>query len=435
MHARTLFAASIVGAVVALANPASVIADSEPGAGVVTQLRGEATVARPTLPRPLALGLRDDVFIRDEIRTQERSLVHVLMGGKALLTVRELSVLKVTEDTGRVSIELQSGKIGLAVLRQRMKPGEIIEIRTPNAVAAVRGTVLVTEIVPSPAGSGASGVITHVHLLHGALDVSLRSSPGTPAVSLQTLQTLAVAGNVFRGVRALSSHEATTLTADLKPKEPDRMVLPESVTATLLAQEVQRATTVAAALIMGSSQGQGAGSRTGHEHSDTNNDTDKGDDEDKGSDKGKEKHGKHAGKDKVNEHGKRTARGQDNAPETGDGAGAGSSHKMKEGTDLAPDAGDGGPKDQGKDRGPASGLSRTTSTSGSGSAGSGGAGSASMGGSASGLGGFGGGSGSSGGSLGGSKSGGSGSGGGLGNGLTGLNNIVLPGHFKKGKDK
>jgi hypothetical protein len=49
-------------------------------------------------------------------------------------------------------VDLQSGKVGLAVVRQRMKPVEVIEIHTPHAITAVRGTVLVVEIVPGSAG-------------------------------------------------------------------------------------------------------------------------------------------------------------------------------------------------------------------------------------------------------------------------------------------
>jgi hypothetical protein len=447
MHARTLLTALIVGTLAALGSPLPGLADPASGAGVVTQLRGEATVARPTLPRPLALGLRDDVFIRDEIRTQERSLVHVLMGGKALLTVRELSVLRVTEDTGHVTIDLESGKIGLAVLRQRMKPGEIIEIRTPHAVAAVRGTVLVTEIVPGPASSGGNGLVTHVYLLHGALDVSLRSSPGTSPVSLQSLQTVAVAGNGFRGIRALSPREATAITGDLKAEGPARVALPENFAATLLTQEVQRATTLAAALMSESAHGQGAGGEIEHKDNDTNSDKDKDDDKEKSRDEQKEKHGgKHAGnKERGDEQGKGKAhghdqedKGKDKAQETSDGLG----HDRKTaGGDLALDAGDDGPKDKGKDGGPTSARTKL-STSGSRAPGSaGGTGSASMGGGASsggstgGFGGLGGGSGSSSGGLGGIKSGGNGPGGSLGNGLAGLTNVVSPGHLKKGKDK
>jgi len=110
--------------------------------GVVTTLDGRASVARPTLTTPLALKFKDDVFGRDKISTQENSLVRVLLGGKAILTVRELSEVTITEDAGRAVVTLPDGKVVLAVAKPRMRPGESIEIRTPNAVAAVRGTVV-----------------------------------------------------------------------------------------------------------------------------------------------------------------------------------------------------------------------------------------------------------------------------------------------------
>jgi hypothetical protein len=120
-------------------------------------------------------------------------------GRKALLTVRELSVVTVTEEGGRATVELQSGKVGLAVVRERMKPGDVIEVQTPHAVAAVRGTVLVVEIVPSAAGGelDTNGAFTNVHLLHGKLDVSLRSNPGGAPVRLESLQTVTVTRDVL----------------------------------------------------------------------------------------------------------------------------------------------------------------------------------------------------------------------------------------------
>lgn len=118
--------------------------------GVVTTLDGRANVARPTQTTPLALKFKDDVFGRDKISTQENSLVRVLLGGKAILTVRELSEVTITEDAGRAVVTLPDGKVVLAVAKQRMRPGESIEIRTPNAVAAVRGTIVaVTYDAPS----------------------------------------------------------------------------------------------------------------------------------------------------------------------------------------------------------------------------------------------------------------------------------------------
>ena len=88
----------------------------------MTTLAGNATVARAALPSPQPLRFKDDVFLRDRISTAERSIVRVLLGGKALVTVRELSALTITEDTGRSTIDLSSGKIAMGVLRQRMRP-------------------------------------------------------------------------------------------------------------------------------------------------------------------------------------------------------------------------------------------------------------------------------------------------------------------------
>src|SRR5258705_10361637 len=136
-RARILLLATLLVAL----SPLSVLAQAQP-VGVVTTLTGEATLARTALPAPVALKFKDDVFERDRISTGEKSIVRVLLGGKAIVTVRELSVVTITEEPGRATVDLSSGKIGLSVAKQRMRPGETLEIRTPNAVAAVRATVI-----------------------------------------------------------------------------------------------------------------------------------------------------------------------------------------------------------------------------------------------------------------------------------------------------
>ncbi len=158
--------------------------------GVVTTLAGNAEVARAALPGPQPLRFKDNVFLRDRISTAERSIVRVLLGGKALVTVRELSALTITEDVGRSTIDLSSGKIAMGVLRQRMRPGEVIEIRTPNAIAAIRGTVLVVELIPEPGGSsGAPRYTTKVSVLHGLVEVSDPKNPGAPPAQVGTLES------------------------------------------------------------------------------------------------------------------------------------------------------------------------------------------------------------------------------------------------------
>ncbi len=107
--------------------PTLVLAEVPRGIGIVTALEGQATVTRAILSQqPLPLKFRDQVFFKDRISTEEHSIVRVLLKDKAVITVRELSTLTITEaeERGRVSVlDLLSGKLSLAVARLRMVPG------------------------------------------------------------------------------------------------------------------------------------------------------------------------------------------------------------------------------------------------------------------------------------------------------------------------
>jgi hypothetical protein len=127
-------------------------------AGVVTAVQGKAQLTRPTVPTPSPLRYKDVVFIRDTINTGEKSLARVLFGGKATVTIRELTRFEVREEilpTGgtRSTIDLASGAILINVARELMRPGDEVLIRTPNAVAAVGGSSLfiqsITELAQS----------------------------------------------------------------------------------------------------------------------------------------------------------------------------------------------------------------------------------------------------------------------------------------------
>jgi hypothetical protein len=253
----------LIGLVIGV--PVRVQAQGRSGVGVVTTLVGEATVARSASAQPLDLKMRDDVFALDRIITKERSMVHVLMGGKALLTVRELSVVTVTEEGGRATVELQSGKVGLAVVRERMKPGDVIEVHTPHAVAAVRGTVLVVEIVPSLAGGDLdpNGAFTNVHLLHGKLDVSLRSNPGGAPVRLESLQTVTVTRDVLGKMRPLDLATANSVTAGLKPKQQAVTAIPEKLQAAVDQRQGVLALATAVELARGAQSGDSAKALSG----------------------------------------------------------------------------------------------------------------------------------------------------------------------------
>src|SRR5713101_7097445 len=155
-----------------------------PELGVVTTLQGQASVARASGTGALPLKFKDAVFDRDRIQTGEESIVKVLMGGKAIVTIRELSVLTITEELGKTTINLTSGKIAVGVAKQRMQHGERLEVHTPNAVAAVRGTVFVVEVSRqgAQAGGGNLGAATQVTSVTGAVEVTPSNNPANAAL-------------------------------------------------------------------------------------------------------------------------------------------------------------------------------------------------------------------------------------------------------------
>src|SRR5262245_56053359 len=145
-------------------------------AGVVTTLEGNVTAARASATQPVALKFKDDVFVNDRVVTGDRSLARLLLGGKAVVTVRERSALTITEVPGRSTIDLDSGKVAVAVAKDRMKPGETIEVKSPNAVAAVRGTVFVVEVIRASASTAnLQGVTVNHYVLTGQIALTVGS--------------------------------------------------------------------------------------------------------------------------------------------------------------------------------------------------------------------------------------------------------------------
>jgi hypothetical protein len=136
--------------------------------GVVTTAIGPVTVARASLP-PEPLKFKDHVFVRDRVTTGEDAFTRILLGGKVIITARERSTLTITETPDLSTIHLTSGRIAVAVEKSLMKPGERVDIRTPNAVAGVRGTVLIVEAASS---------VSTVTVLRGLVHVT-RLNPAT----------------------------------------------------------------------------------------------------------------------------------------------------------------------------------------------------------------------------------------------------------------
>jgi FecR protein len=203
-------------------------------AGVVTTLTGSATVARNVPVESLPLKFKDDVFGRDRIATAEQSLVRVLLGGKALVTVRELSTFTITEEAQRAVVDLQSGKIGVAAARQLFRPGERLEIRTQNAVAGIRGTLLIAESLPN--GDSLFSVVT------GVADICQSGGAGACA-------TITRGERAFVGLTAIRREPippGADPEAGLRPGGPQHTSSPAETAADVAAQAVQGATALTA---------------------------------------------------------------------------------------------------------------------------------------------------------------------------------------------
>jgi hypothetical protein len=211
------------------------VAAAQSAQGVVAMLSGQATVARPSQPHGRPLRPRDPLFPRDRIDTAERSLLRVLLGGKALITVRELSTLMIMEDADASSLTLSDGKLAIAVARSRMRPGETLEVHTPDAVAAVRGTVFVVE-VSSPSGQGGTPG-TRITVTRGVVGVTSPARPARGELLVPAGRRYDVATDL---VRVLTPSEMTSTFADLTSRSSQR-ALPDEWLEGLLSREVARA--------------------------------------------------------------------------------------------------------------------------------------------------------------------------------------------------
>jgi hypothetical protein len=183
-------------------------------AGVVTTLEGNVTAVRTTAAQPVALKFKDDVFVNDRVVTGDRSLARLLLGGKAVVTVRERSALTITEVPGRSTIDLDSGKVAVAVAKDKMRPGEQIEVKSPNAVAAVRGTVFVVEVIRASASAdnAQGGVTTNHYVFTGSIALTV----GSQVVNVAANSFATVTGGVVNS-GIMSAAMRATASAGLTP--------------------------------------------------------------------------------------------------------------------------------------------------------------------------------------------------------------------------
>lgn len=205
--------------------------------GVATTVIGPVTVARASM-LPATLKFKDDILLRDRVTTGDNAITRILLGGKVVVTARERSTLTITEVPGLSTIDLPGGRIAVTVDKARMKSGERVEIRTPNAIAGVRGTVLIVEAEPTR---------STVTVLRGLVDVSRRDPRAQITVGAVTPvakhETVTIRNNVLPArVQKISPARAEALSREFTPPMPQvsaSVVMP-------VEEEVERAKTLTA---------------------------------------------------------------------------------------------------------------------------------------------------------------------------------------------
>lgn len=167
--------------------------------GVTTKVNGTVSVSRSVTSSPLMF--MDDLFGGDRITTGDQSLARILMGGKAVMTVQERSVVTIADGIA----ELTGGELAMAVAGETMRPGECLRLKTPNALATLcRGGIVRAEVSQPASASGRcpTAVTSRFTVLAAgsggyfelaALDPVTGRPNGTPVI-VQASQTTTIAG-------------------------------------------------------------------------------------------------------------------------------------------------------------------------------------------------------------------------------------------------
>ena len=155
--------------------PPPVAAQSSDAVGVVTTIDGRATVARPALAepaRPQVQGRR--VRARPHQHRRRTPSCGCCWAARRSSPCASSPRSRSARSRAARWSPSPTARSVLAVAKQRMRPGESIEIRTPNAVAAVRGSFIFGRLRRSPE-------LTDRHLPRRRLHLPARGRRHEPA--------------------------------------------------------------------------------------------------------------------------------------------------------------------------------------------------------------------------------------------------------------
>ena len=191
--------------------------DQGSSVAIISSVNGEARIAHPIGTRPSDHPkFRGPIIYGDHLSTGKDSSLGLLVGQSSLLTMRELSEVRIAETVRNKQIlELAKGKVCLAVSRSADSGTGPYTVRTPTSlITATPGTLLSIDVEEPPqksqvedetnklvvlaAMSGqapkAAAVETY-HVVEGSVDIVSQASSSSP-ISLRTGQSLRVVGGV-----------------------------------------------------------------------------------------------------------------------------------------------------------------------------------------------------------------------------------------------
>jgi hypothetical protein len=167
--------------------------------GRVTALEGKVTVLRQGKFAPEPLTLRKPVFQEDIIETERASKVRITLSDATVISLGEQSRLELQQFSHDARQQTRSGRLAMAwgvfraILKEMTSPSSM-EVITPTAVAAIRGTDLMGEV----------------------------TADSTAIVVLEGTVAISNVRPMLRGLSTLTPGMGTTVKADEPPSTPTR---------------------------------------------------------------------------------------------------------------------------------------------------------------------------------------------------------------------
>ena len=256
------------------------VSDDMGSVGIISSVNGEARMTRSADPRQANQPtFRGPIIYGDRFSTNKDSTVGLLVGQNSLVTLQELSDVRIAEaGRNRQILEMVSGRVCLAAGQPGPSATEPLRLKTATAiVTAAPGTLLHVEVTPAPKESGLPGRASEEHIfristsaevaervtapvvetyqvIEGSIDiVSLASS--TSRISLRSGQNVRIAGGVigqpFGGSQVNCRVQNTQII-------PPHTVTPKAAQQAIVEELRQTATAGPVAAMSQSSGGQGS---------------------------------------------------------------------------------------------------------------------------------------------------------------------------------